>query len=355
MLATQKLDSISGRGTRRWTCPARPRRGSRSGPRCCAPRRRGPLFAWKLRRVRTRSSSCSAGARTTWSTSRSRFRRASTISTAPSTRLPLRSARRSPRRRLCLEDLDPPLRRVRRQGRTVVCDVRPAGRVANRRRRQRDPGPRLRADLHEGARPRPAVGCALARGARGRRAGDGALKLVFALLVAVVLAAATAYLFVWPDEDAPTGARTRSSCSRVDSTTGSRRRLAAPASRRRWRSPTAANGWARQPALRSGEAVCFDPAPYSTRGEARWMPRGRAAGLGLGRRRHVDVPRTEGAGALRPLLRRPVGVVERSFGRELHHRGRLGMAEILLLPRLESGLLGTTSARFPSGCSRSSS
>ena len=45
-----------------------------------------------------------------------------------------------------------------------------------RHRRHRDPGPRLRAHLHEGARPRQAVGRALARGAGGRRARDGALS-----------------------------------------------------------------------------------------------------------------------------------------------------------------------------------
>ena len=44
---------------------------------------------------------------------------------------------------------------------------------AHGRRRHRDPGPRLRADLHEGARPRQAVGRALARGAGGRRPRDG--------------------------------------------------------------------------------------------------------------------------------------------------------------------------------------
>ena len=41
------------------------------------------------------------------------------------------------------------------------------------RRRHRDPGPRLRAHLHEGARPRRAVGGALARGAGGRRRAMG--------------------------------------------------------------------------------------------------------------------------------------------------------------------------------------
>ena len=37
----------------------------------------------------------------------------------------------------------------------------------------RDPGPRLRPDLHEGARARPRLGRPLARGAGGRRARDG--------------------------------------------------------------------------------------------------------------------------------------------------------------------------------------
>src|SRR6185503_10359284 len=67
------------------------------------------------------------------------------------------------------------------------------------------PGPRLRAHLHEGARPRSAVGRPLSRGARGRRAGDGALKklLLVLLVVLALFAGATAYLFLWPDEDAP--------------------------------------------------------------------------------------------------------------------------------------------------------
>ena len=42
--------------------------------------------------------------------------------------------------------------------------------------RHGDPGPRLRPDLHEGARPRPRLGRALARGAGGRRARDGPLS-----------------------------------------------------------------------------------------------------------------------------------------------------------------------------------
>ena len=45
--------------------------------------------------------------------------------------------------------------------------------LAERRRPHRDPGPRLRAHLHEGARPRQGVGRALARGAGGGRARDG--------------------------------------------------------------------------------------------------------------------------------------------------------------------------------------
>ena len=45
-----------------------------------------------------------------------------------------------------------------------------------RRRGHRDPGPRLRADLHEGARPRPGLGGPLARGAGGGRARDGPLS-----------------------------------------------------------------------------------------------------------------------------------------------------------------------------------
>ena len=45
----------------------------------------------------------------------------------------------------------------RGQGGAVVGDVRAARLGAHRRRRERDPGSRLRADLHEGARPRPSL------------------------------------------------------------------------------------------------------------------------------------------------------------------------------------------------------
>ena len=45
--------------------------------------------------------------------------------------------------------------------------------LAQRARRQRDPGPRLRADLREGDRPRALVRDALARGAGRRRPRDG--------------------------------------------------------------------------------------------------------------------------------------------------------------------------------------
>ena len=68
---------------------------------------------------------------------------------------------------------DRPLRRLRGHGRPPVRLARAARRGPHGHRRHRDPGPRLRADLHEGARARQAVGRALARGAGGRRPRDG--------------------------------------------------------------------------------------------------------------------------------------------------------------------------------------
>ena len=70
---------------------------------------------------------------------------------------------------------DRPLRRLRGHGRPPVGVARAARRGADRHRHHRDPGPRLRPDLHEGDRPRPARGRALARGAAGGRARDGPL------------------------------------------------------------------------------------------------------------------------------------------------------------------------------------
>src|SRR5581483_1482190 len=85
-------------------------------------------------------------------------------------------------RRHCLEDGDRPLRRLRELGRPPVGVRGDARLVPHRGRPLGDPGPRLRPDLREGARPRPRLGRPVARGARGRRAGDGLARLRVALV-----------------------------------------------------------------------------------------------------------------------------------------------------------------------------
>ena len=67
------------------------------------------------------------------------------------------------------EDVDRPLRRLQGHRRPPVRLVALLDSGAHRDRPQRDPGTRLRAHLHEGARPRPRLGRALPRGDGGRR------------------------------------------------------------------------------------------------------------------------------------------------------------------------------------------
>ena len=80
---------------------------------------------------------------------------------------------RPPGRRLDHEHLARSLRRLRGRGRAPVRLDRVPGREPLGHRGQRHPGPRLRADLREGARPRAAERRAFARGAGVCREGDG--------------------------------------------------------------------------------------------------------------------------------------------------------------------------------------
>src|SRR5204862_2704970 len=110
-------------------------------------------------------------------------------------------------RQLRLQDCDRAVRRLRRQRRTSVRVARGPPRGPDRRRGQRDPGPRLRPHLREGGRSGPRARRALAGGAGSRRSGHGALKRwPVALAVVAAFLAATAVLFVFPRQDSPRAA-----------------------------------------------------------------------------------------------------------------------------------------------------
>jgi uncharacterized SAM-binding protein YcdF (DUF218 family) len=91
----------------------------------------------------------------------------------------------------------------------------------------------------------------------------------------VVLAAVTAYLFVWPDEDsvdALADAVVVLSGGRDDRLPEGERLVRAGVAPTLVISDGNAEGWDDANRLcESGEAVCFDPDPYSTQGEARWI------------------------------------------------------------------------------------
>ena len=114
------------------------------------------------------------GGRPTSSTSPSRSRRGSTTSTARWTRSrpgsPASTGASTARSRRPRSSATTPTRARR----PPVRLGRAARRGPHRHRPQRDPGPRLRAHLREGARPRPRLGRALAGGGGGGRARDGA-------------------------------------------------------------------------------------------------------------------------------------------------------------------------------------
>src|SRR4051794_33185839 len=82
-------------------------------------------------------------------------------------------ARRPARRRGDPEDVNRALRRLRGHGRPPVRVARRARLEPDGRGRERDPGPRLRPDLHEGARPRAHLGGPLPRRGGGCRTRDG--------------------------------------------------------------------------------------------------------------------------------------------------------------------------------------
>ena len=83
------------------------------------------------------------------------------------------SARRPARRQHRCEDVDRPLRRLQGHGWPPVGVARAPRQRTQRNRGQRDPGPRLRAHLHEGARPRPRLGRSLSRGEGSGRTCHG--------------------------------------------------------------------------------------------------------------------------------------------------------------------------------------
>ena len=85
-------------------------------------------------------------------------------------------AGRPPGRRLADEHRRRPLRRLRGHGRPPVRVVRVPRRQPHRHGRDRDPGPRLRAPVREGARPGPRADRTLPRGAGGGRARHGPLE-----------------------------------------------------------------------------------------------------------------------------------------------------------------------------------
>jgi uncharacterized SAM-binding protein YcdF (DUF218 family) len=88
-------------------------------------------------------------------------------------------------------------------------------------------------------------------------------------------AGATAYLFVWPDEDgvpASADAVVVLSGGQGDRLPEGRRLVRAGTARTLVISDGRAEGWDEANRLcASGEAVCFRPDPYSTQGEARWI------------------------------------------------------------------------------------
>jgi uncharacterized SAM-binding protein YcdF (DUF218 family) len=90
-----------------------------------------------------------------------------------------------------------------------------------------------------------------------------------------VFAAATAYLFVWPDEDSvPSGADAVLVLSggRGDRLPEGLRLVRAGVARTLVISDGRAEGWDEANRLcESGQALCFEPDPYSTQGEARWI------------------------------------------------------------------------------------
>ena len=118
------------------------------------------------------------------------------------------------------------------------------------------------------------MGRAPPRSSRPSSARWRALKLLFALLVAVVLAAVTAYLFVWPGED---DVDTRADAVVVlaggqDNRQPEGERLVYAGAPTLVISDGNTKGWDEANRLcESGEAVCSDPGPYSTQGEARWI------------------------------------------------------------------------------------
>ena len=89
-----------------------------------------------------------------------------------------------------------------------------------------------------------------------------------------MLGAATAYLFVWPDEDRvpqDADAVVVLSGGREHRLAEGRRLVEAGVADTLAISDGAAKGWAEANALCEEDAVCFVPDPYSTQGEARWI------------------------------------------------------------------------------------
>ena len=92
-----------------------------------------------------------------------------------------------------------------------------------------------------------------------------------------LFAGATAYLFLWPDEDAPprgADAVVVLSGGRGHRLAEGRRLIREGISKTLVISDGLAPGWDEANGLcRTHRAVCFKPDPYSTQGEARWVAR----------------------------------------------------------------------------------
>jgi uncharacterized SAM-binding protein YcdF (DUF218 family) len=90
-----------------------------------------------------------------------------------------------------------------------------------------------------------------------------------------VFAAVTAYLFVWPDEDSVPGSADAVlvlSGGRGDRLPEGRRLVRAGVAPTLVISDGRAEGWEEANRLcEDGQALCFEPDPYSTQGEARWI------------------------------------------------------------------------------------